>query len=207
LRAEKQTAGRGRLGRSWQCAAGNLFASTLIRLRPSDPVINGLSLMTGVAVHDALGVALPEEGVTLKWPNDVMVNGAKLAGILLEREGDAIIVGVGVNVASAPEVSDRATAALAHLAAGHHTDAARVQDQLVQTFDHWVEVWRAGGTAAILPEWLKRAHPLGTALVANVAGGSERGRFAGLDPSGALKLERDDGTTLLVHSGDVGILP
>ncbi len=115
LRAERQTAGRGRLGRDWQDGEGNFQASTLIRLRSGDPPVSGLGLLVGIALHDALAALAPEAGIALKWPNDVTAGPAKLAGILLERVGEAVIVGVGVNVASAPRIEGRATIALSDL--------------------------------------------------------------------------------------------
>ncbi|MFN2260234.1 MAG: biotin--[acetyl-CoA-carboxylase] ligase, partial [Parasphingopyxis sp.] len=104
LRAERQTRGKGRRGRSWDSPAGNLYASTLVRLRDGDPAAASLALVAGVALWDALAGALGDaQGLQLKWPNDLLLGGAKLAGILLEREGEAVIVGCGVNLARHPE--------------------------------------------------------------------------------------------------------
>lgn len=208
LRAESQLAGRGRLGRSWQGGLGNLYTSTLVRLRESDPPMTGLSLMVGVAVYDALYGLIPDTALMLKWPNDIMVGAAKLAGMLLEREGDAIIVGIGVNVTAAPELPDRPTVALTALAGGSDIVAAAVQTALVEAFDRWLGVWRAGGLDSIIPAWLARAHPVGMPLSVSAGKeGPQLGRFGGLDRSGALLLDLDDGSRLIVHSGDVGILP
>jgi len=208
LRAERQTAGRGRLNREWQSPAGNLYASTLIRLQPDDPPVTGLSLMMGLAVHDALADLLPGAPIQLKWPNDVMADGAKLAGMLLEREGNAIIAGVGINVASAPALPDRRTIALADLPGGASRDAAAVLDALIAAFDTWLARWREGGAGVLIPAWTARAHPPGTALVVTAGTGApQTGRFGGLDADGALILLCDDGSRQIVHSGDVGILP
>lgn len=207
LRAERQTAGRGRLNRAWESPAGNLHASTLIRLRPADPPVTGLGLMLGVAVQSALAGLLPEAPFLLKWPNDVMVGPAKLAGMLLEREGDALIAGVGVNVAAAPALPDRATIALADLPGGDALDAARVLEALVPAVDRWLAAWRGGGNAAIIAAWLDRAHPVGTPLaVSTGADRPQRGRFLGLDGNGALILGLEDGRQQVIHSGDVGVL-
>ncbi|MBT2185498.1 biotin--[acetyl-CoA-carboxylase] ligase [Sphingobium nicotianae] len=207
LRAERQTAGRGRLGREWRSPDGNLYASTLIGLRPGDPPVTGLGLMLGVAVHAALSNLLPAAALHLKWPNDVMCGPAKLSGMLLEREGDCIVAGVGINVTQAPMLSDRPTIALADLPGGSGMTARHVLEALVPAVDHWLALWRAGGTSAITKAWLPRAHPVGTRLT--VSTGTDRpqtGHFLGLDPDGALILGHDDGTESLVHSGDVGIL-
>jgi BirA family transcriptional regulator, biotin operon repressor / biotin---[acetyl-CoA-carboxylase] ligase len=207
LRAHRQTAGRGRLGRDWRAAAGNLFASTLIRLQPGDPPVSGLGLLVGVALHEAVRALLPGAGVALKWPNDLMAGKAKLAGILLERQGNAVIVGVGVNVRVAPAVPGRDTMALADLPGGGAIDAARLLDALAARVDGWCTAWRAAGFAPVRTAWLAAAHPIGTRL--HVGLDSERhitGRFQGVADDGALLVELDDGTQRLLHSGDVGFL-
>jgi BirA family biotin operon repressor/biotin-[acetyl-CoA-carboxylase] ligase len=207
LRAERQTAGRGRLGRDWQSVTGNLHASTLIRLRPGDPLVTGLGLLAGIVVHDALAALLPDAAIQLKWPNDVMVGPAKLAGMLLEREGDAVILGIGVNVAQAPRLPDRETIALADLPGGQGIDAARVLDALVPALDDWLARWRAEGAAALITAWLARGHAVGTRLaVSTGADRPQQGRFLGLDAHGALILGLEDGTSEIIHSGDVGVI-
>ena len=207
LRAESQSAGRGRRGRQWESPTGNLSASTLIRLRPTDPSLAGLGLMVGVAVHSALAQLLSDAALTLKWPNDVMIGKAKLAGMLLEREQDCIIVGVGINVANAPNLDDRETIALADLPTGGNIDAATLMQAVADSFDHWLARWREGGSAAINGSWLERAHPIGTSLLVSTGPDSrQQGRFLGLDGDGALILEREDGTSQIIHSGDVGVL-
>jgi len=207
LRAERQTAGRGRQGRPWESPAGNLYASTLIRLRPDDPPVAGLGLMLGVAVHDGLARCAPRAPILLKWPNDVMVANAKLAGMLLEREGDCVIAGIGVNVATAPALPDRATIALAELAPGAALTADSVLAALADSLDHWLATWRREGMAAIIAAWGTRAHPVGTRLSVRIGTDlPQQGDFLGLDRDGALILGRDDGTRHIVHSGDVGVL-
>jgi len=159
-------------------------------------------------VHAALASLLPHAGLLLKWPNDVMVGRAKLAGMLLEREGEAVVAGIGANVAFAPPLPDRETIALADLPGGAALDAAAVLDALVPSLDHWLACWRAEGNAAIIAAWLARAHPVGTPLA--VLAGADRpqhGRFLGLGGDGALILGLDDGTQITIHSGDVGMLP
>lgn len=207
LRAERQTAGRGRLGREWQSVEGNLHASTLIRLRPADPPVTSLGLMLGVAVQSALAGLLPQAPFQLKWPNDVTVAGAKLSGMLLEREGESIIAGIGINVATAPSLPDRPTIALADLPGGTTISVAQTLDALIPALDHWLAVWRQDGNPAIVAAWQERGHPLGTRL--SVTTGADRpqtGHFLGLDADGALILRLDDGREQLIHSGDVGVL-
>ncbi|MCW2391215.1 biotin--[acetyl-CoA-carboxylase] ligase [Sphingobium sp. B11D3A] len=208
LRAERQTAGRGRLGRAWQSPTGNLYASTLIALQPGDPPVTGISLMMGIAVHDALSSLADNAPILLKWPNDVLADGAKLAGMLLEREGQGIVAGIGVNITTAPSLADRPTVALNSLPGGAGFTAETVLDALVLAVDRWLLLWRTEGMAALVPAWLARAHPIGTALVVTGTGDAPvHGRFAGLRDDGALMLACDDGTQAVIHSGDVGILP
>src|SRR5690606_23398371 len=111
LRADRQSAGKGRQGRAWVSPVGNLYASTLVRLRQSDPPAPTLALVAAVALAHVIDTAgCP--AVRIKWPNDLMVDDAKVAGILLERSGDAIVIGYGLNVQSAPAIEGRATASL-----------------------------------------------------------------------------------------------
>jgi len=112
LVALRQDAGRGRQGREWVSATGNFYGSTLVELRPDDPLAATLSLAAGLALIEALDVAVPAEPTMLKWPNDVMIRGRKLAGILLERTGERVAVGFGINLASAPPLHDREAASL-----------------------------------------------------------------------------------------------
>lgn len=207
LRAGRQTAGRGRLGSDWRDGEGNLQASTLVRLRAGDPPPTGLGLLTGVALHDALTSVAPDAGLLLKWPNDLMAGKAKLAGILLERVGDAVIVGVGVNIRQAPAVEGRLTAALNDMPGGGSIDAATVADALADRFDHWLARWRRDGFAPVRSAWLAAAHAPGMRLsVHNSAHSRLEGGFEGVAEDGALLLRQDDGRIAVVHSGDVGFV-
>jgi BirA family transcriptional regulator, biotin operon repressor / biotin---[acetyl-CoA-carboxylase] ligase len=207
LRAERQREGRGRLGRNWQSLVGNVQASTLIRLRPDDPPVSGLGLMVGLALWEAVHGLLSGADLALKWPNDLMAGPAKLAGILLERVDDCVIVGVGVNVASAPDLPDRETAALVKLPGGADITADSVAQALADRFDHWLTCWRWQGFAPVRQAWLAAAHPAGTRLVVQ-SGDTLRltGGFEGVAEDGALLLRLDDGTLSIIHSGDVGFI-
>jgi BirA family biotin operon repressor/biotin-[acetyl-CoA-carboxylase] ligase len=206
LRAERQTAGRGRLGRAWSAPAGNFAGSTIVRLRPSDPPAATLALVAAVALHDALGVALRGQArAILKWPNDVSIDGAKLSGILLERSGDAVIVGIGVNLAHHPDLPDRPTTSLA--AYGLTVDPATFADVLAEAFARWLGRWRGEGLSAVRAAWLAAAHPVGTALTARLPDGSAvDGLFDGLDAEGALILRLASGVRHVIHAGDVFLL-
>ena len=163
--------------------------------------------MIGVALHEALARLAPEAGLLLKWPNDLMAAQAKLAGILLERVGDAVIVGVGINIASAPQVEGRATVALSDLPGGQGIDAPMVANALSNSFDRWLTCWREEGFAPVRAAWLAAGYPYGTRLsVQNGTDSRLTGRFEGVAADGALLLGLDDGSTQVVHSGDVGFL-
>lgn len=204
LRAERQTGGRGRSGRSWSSAGGNLHISTLVRLRPGDPAPHTLALVAAVAAHAAVTALVPGSDATIKWPNDLMVGQAKLCGMLLERVGDAVVVGFGLNVTHAPEIEGRETIDLASLGAGADSDAARAAEALAETFAHWLERWRNEGLGPVRDAWLAAALPVDTPLRALLPDGTEAlGAFAGLAEDGALLLRRGDGTMAVIHAGDV----
>ncbi len=203
LRAERQTAGRGRQGRAWTSPAGNLYASTLVRLRPSDPPAATLALVAAVALHEAIGVF----GVAarIKWPNDLLVAGAKLSGILLERSEEAVVVGIGVNLADHPSLPDRPTTSLA--AEGTAIGPDTLLDVLAEAFVRWLARWRGEGIGAIRSAWLAAAHPVGTALTARLPDGSaDDGLFEGLDADGALILRLAGGERRVIHAADVFLL-
>ena len=210
LRAGRQTGGKGRQGRAWLSPPGNLYASTLVRVRPDDPPAPTLALVAAVALHEAASLHAP--GLQIKWPNDLIAipprNGvgdggapAKVAGILLEREADAVVIGFGVNLAHSPPGLDRPATSIAALA-GPSPDPAVFVETLAETFARWLGRWRSESVAPIRRQWLEAAHPLGTALSTSEG----EGLFDGLDESGALRLKLADGTSRLIHAGDVFLI-
>ncbi len=204
MRAERQTAGRGRQGRAWESPSGNLYASTLVRIAPTDPPAASLALVCAVALADTIGT-LGCPAVTIKWPNDLLLDGAKLAGILLERSGDAVIAGFGVNLATHPTIEGRQTASLAGRLWIH--SAAELFDHLVSDFARWLGIWRRDGLAPVIAHWEGQAHPLGTPLVANLSDGSSlAGAFDGLADDGALRLRLADGAVRVIHAADVFVV-
>jgi BirA family biotin operon repressor/biotin-[acetyl-CoA-carboxylase] ligase len=202
LVALAQEAGKGRQGRSWVSAEGNFYGSTLVRLGDGDPAAQSLSLAAGLALAEAVDAAVPGQALMLKWPNDVLLLGKKLAGILLERSGDVVVVGFGANLASAPELPDRKTASL----------RGKIMPQafaplLAASFARLLGLWRTSEPGLLAHAWLARAHPIGVQLT--VHAGSDHtltGRFDGLEPDGALRLRRDDGSLDIVRAGDVDLI-
>jgi BirA family transcriptional regulator, biotin operon repressor / biotin---[acetyl-CoA-carboxylase] ligase len=208
LLAREQTAGKGRAGRGWSSEPGNFYGSLILPLACSPTVAHHLSLLTGIAVVDALDQVTggPTAGLRLKWPNDVMVGPAKLAGILLEstqdtRTGDLLaVIGIGINVASPPKSLGRPVVGLPT------PDLAPVAliRPLSQALERWLGVWQSGKNfAAILEAWLARAGPLGEAISVNTGAGPVSGQFAGLDGDGALLLRVPFGDTQRFTFGDV----
>ena len=205
LLADRQNAGRGRLGRVWDDGLGNFMGSTAVALGPYDPQAGSLALVAGLAVQGNVAPLVPPPHVPLlKWPNDVMVGGAKLAGILLERVGDHVIVGIGVNLASAPQIEGRETCALSRFGPAPDRDAFAAS--LAQNFAAELVRWRSFGMEALLARWQSAAHPQGTPLSVSQSDGSKvSGIFSGLDATGALRLALADGTCQTIHAGDVSL--
>ena len=201
LRADRQTGGRGRQGREWQSPPGNLYASTLVRIRASDPPAPTLALVAGVALHQTVSAYAPGCSVIIKWPNDLLAEGAKLAGVLLERAGDAVVIGTGVNLAHHPEGLDRPVTSLAALT-GSAPEPGAFSETLADAFARWLGRWRGEGIAPVRSAWLAAAHPIGTALSTSAG----EGLFEGLDAGGALRLRLADGTSRVIHAGDVFLL-
>jgi BirA family biotin operon repressor/biotin-[acetyl-CoA-carboxylase] ligase len=194
-----QESGRGRHGREWVSAPGNFFGSTLVELKAGDPPAQSLSLAAGLALIEAVDTAVPGQPLMLKWPNDLMLSGGKLAGILLERSGDRVAVGFGVNLAEAPALPDRRAADL-----GAALMPEAFAPLLAGTFTRLLALWRTGESASLAQVWLARAHPAGTRL--SVHSSSEQavtGRFEGIETDGALVLRLDDGRTKVIRAGDV----
>lgn len=206
LVADRQTGGKGRQGRAWSDGAGNFMGSTVVHLGEGGPPPASLALVVGLAAYEALLSNVAEQSqLRLKWPNDVLLGGAKLAGILLERVGDAVIVGVGVNLANAPQIEGRATTALAKHGPAPERDFFAAQ--LAFHLERELERWRGFGLEPLLKRWQAAALPEGTAL--SVHGPGEEpilGSFAGLTPDGALRLRLADGSERVIHAGDVSLV-
>jgi BirA family biotin operon repressor/biotin-[acetyl-CoA-carboxylase] ligase len=148
---------------------------------------------------EAIRVAAPGEVPMLKWPNDVMLLGKKLAGILLERNADRVAIGFGVNLASAPQLEDRVGASLGGLIAPQ-----AFAPLLAASFARLLGLWRESQPALLAQAWLAHAHPIGTPLmVHSSADETLAGRFDGIEADGALRLVREDGSLELVRAGDV----
>jgi BirA family biotin operon repressor/biotin-[acetyl-CoA-carboxylase] ligase len=181
LIADSQTSGRGRRGRNWVSPSGNLHCSILLRgiERPHE-----LSFVVGLAVADALDAHAA--GVALKWPNDVLIDGAKVAGILIEMEGQAAIVGIGINLAHHPD-----DAAYRAVDLGGNLTPKDLLPGLATALAERLDEWKTLGFRSVREGWLERAWRLGARVTVEIADSRERetGAFAGIDESGALLLD------------------
>jgi BirA family biotin operon repressor/biotin-[acetyl-CoA-carboxylase] ligase len=198
--ALQQTAGRGSRGRSWQAPEGNLNLSVL--LRPARPAAQAglFSLLTGIAVTEALEQFFAPPTM-LKWPNDVLLGGAKLAGILIDaspsgQKLDWLVIGIGMNLRHAPEIPGRATTSLA--AHGVTISPQEAADAVLSSLSRWHEA----EPEAIRKTWLDRAHPVGTHLEIRGLHSTQTGTFAGLSPAGELLL-RTKNRIEPISTGDV----
>jgi BirA family biotin operon repressor/biotin-[acetyl-CoA-carboxylase] ligase len=208
--ATTQTAGRGRGGRAWTSPPGNLHLSLL--LRPDCPARRAAEL--GFVAAVALGAALEHIAgdlpLAFKWPNDVLLRGRKLAGILIEADShsagalDWLVLGLGVNVASHPSgTAFPATSLRAEGVTGAAVEAIR--DAFAGRFLETMEVWRRSGFAPIRERWIARAAGIGSVITVRLPNATLRGTFVDLDADGALLLapETNDGPVRRITAGDV----
>ena len=196
--AGEQTAGRGRRGRVWASPPGNLYLSLI--LRPQAPAAQAaqLGFVAALALGGALGeLSGPRIGLRCKWPNDLLANGRKLAGILLESETSAsgevdfVVLGLGANLASAPAGTEYPATSLA--AEGTEASPAAAIEVFVRHFDRWHHRWRREGFASVRKAWLARAAGLGEEIRVRLERVTLTGRFRDLDEDGTLLLDTSDG--------------
>ena len=198
--ALRQTAARGSRGRAWTVPEGNLNLSVLLRPRRPAAEAGLFSLLTGVAVAEALE-QLGARDLILKWPNDILHQTAKLAGILIDAAPEDgrlgwLAIGIGANLLMAPEIPGRLTTSLA--AQGVRVTAGLVAEAILSRLD----LWCMASAAEIRAAWLARGHALGTELQIAYGGRHVTGRFAGLSDTGELLLQRENGVDIL-STGEV----
>jgi BirA family biotin operon repressor/biotin-[acetyl-CoA-carboxylase] ligase len=206
--AERQTSGRGRDGRTWQSPPGGLYLSAI--LRPSLPMVDvpPMTLAIGIGVCDA--VRSTGAACTLKWPNDLLVDGRKLAGVLVETQSqgnrlESVVVGIGINLdGKLPEAVAGTAISLAE-ASGRPIDREAFITQLLADLERWIDRYAGVGLEAIIPAWHERMAP-GLAARATIDGAPLTGHMAGLDHDGSLLLRDEAGNVHRVRSGDVEVL-
>ena len=211
--ARRQTQGRGRSGRQWRSEPGNLYASLLTTLTCPPTAVHQLSLLAGVAVVDAIGaaaagVAIP--GLRLKWPNDVLIDHAKCAGILPESHSSAsgpaivAVIGIGINLASHPDDLGRAATNLA--AHGVTVEPEAMLERLAGAIERWLGIWDSGiGFAAVRQAWRARGGPSGETLKVDTGREQIVGAFVDLADDGALIMCDSSGRQRRLTYGEVTI--
>ena len=205
--AAEQSAGRGRRGNTWASPAGNLYASFLLHPTCDVRFLPELSFVAAVAVADTLAEILPPDClIACKWPNDILVDRAKICGILLEtemiaRNTMAVIIGIGVNVGFFP--TDTPYGATSVADKGGDIAVSDLGDRLAHHLSDCIAAWEQYGFSVIRTRWRERAHGLGAPLVARLANGDLAGTFRDLDEDGALLLDTPDGQTHRVTAGEV----
>jgi BirA family transcriptional regulator, biotin operon repressor / biotin---[acetyl-CoA-carboxylase] ligase len=205
ITAARQTAGRGRRGRAWDAGTGNLAASLLLRPQAPEAVTGQLSFVAALAAADMAAQFAPAAVIEVKWPNDVLAGGKKLAGILLESARDAhglwLVIGIGVNLADFPDGTEFPATSLAQLgAAPPPSDTALCL--LAARFAHWYDVWMTQGFETVRAAWLVRAASLGAPIRARLPHETRTGVFEGIDAGGALLLN-EQGRVRAIAAGEV----
>ena len=206
IQAQTQTAGRGRRGQSWTSEPGNLFCSLALPLERDLSEAANLSFAAALAVAGALEPHVDPAKLQFKWPNDVLLEQQKIAGILLEvqRQGEVpwLIIGIGVNVSSAPaNVQFPATALSEVLEEDVSVDV--VMTGLAGRFADWLTVWRTQGFAPVREAWLKRAARINMDISVRLPHETLSGSFMGLDDDGGLRLRLADGDERRITAGDI----
>ncbi|MET0841053.1 MAG: biotin--[acetyl-CoA-carboxylase] ligase [Methyloceanibacter sp.] len=209
----RQSQGRGRGGREWISRPGNLFASLLIGVNAPQRVAGQIALLAGVVAYDTIAKLIAYEGrseLLLKWPNDILLAGEKLAGVLLENVGSTVenrsvvVIGTGINLASHPE--DLPQPAISLGAYDIMVTPAEALEVLAATTHEWLARWGEGSCfPTIRRAWLDRAGPAGRPLRVKVEGEETEGVYGGLDADGALRLMTPEGE-YRIAAGDVFFL-
>lgn len=208
IAAAEQFAGKGRAGRVFQSPPGNVYASLLLRPRMPPFAAAQTSFVTALAVAQAIRAHLPAAHVALKWPNDVLLEGGKVSGILLESamnpDGDLrwLIIGTGINVRSHPEGLDPPANSL-HTAGAVSATADAVLSAYCEALDQWLSRWRAEGFAPVRRAWLESAKGRGEKIAVRLLKATLHGVFEDIDRNGALLLRSEDGACHEVSAGEV----
>lgn len=208
--AAEQSGGRGRHGRIWSSPKGGAYATRLLVTEVPLPTLVGLPLVAGLAVHHVVSANIPDvtaQNVVLKWPNDVLVDGEKISGILIETVAltpgkVAVAIGIGQNVLTTPQGTDTPATSYAQLGAKFG-----VEDVLEATFVQLaaqLSLWDEGrGFAAIRRNWQERGMEIGARTKVRLPKGQIEGTYAGLDTSGGLRLQLDSGKIQNIHTGEI----
>lgn len=196
--ARAQTGGRGREDRTWISPPGNLYCSVILRPKTVSAQIGFVAALAAAETVDA--------SATLKWPNDVLLDGKKVAGILLEASDGWMVVGCGINLAQHPEGTPFPATSI-RAATGRVVAPEAALSAFCAALDRWYRLWQRDGFGPVREAWLARAHPIGTPLSVRTSRSNLAGTFDGLDADGVLLLKDSDGKLHRIAAGDVYFAP
>jgi BirA family biotin operon repressor/biotin-[acetyl-CoA-carboxylase] ligase len=202
IAADEQLAGRGRLGRTWVSKPGNLYATLILPCVADMSVLPQLSFVAALAIQQAASGFVNSASISLKWPNDCLLDGAKFSGILIESLKPGLVaLGMGINISHAPEGLPYRAACLVDY--GCKATLPHVHAKLDEVLRHWLSVWNLGtGFADIRARWTAACGHMGKPITVRLPEGEVRGQFTGLAEDGAMLL-KVDGNTRKIHAGDV----
>ena len=203
--ADDQHAGRGRLGNNWHSSTGNLMCNMVQSVQVPVYRWAEISLVVSLAISDVISQLIPnKQGVQIKWPNDILVNGAKIAGVLLEtlygQTAPKLSIGIGINVVSSPGVTSYQTCCI-HGLNGKAT-ATDILPMIVSRFTHWMHSWYQHGIGTIVSLWVPRAYGIGKNICIRTPTTEISGIFSGISDTGVLLLQTKDGI-LPINAGEV----
>ena len=211
VQALEQNSGRGRHGKTWDSQRGNLFMSLLLRPAVGSRRWGELSFLSAVAVATILSEYINSQRIEVKWPNDVLINGKKIAGILLEvlnfdAKAPAVVMGIGINISKKPKEFEYPVTCIQDYK-NEITSSDEVLTSLLHSIVHWFRIWENDGFDMIRTEWMKRAYKLdGTLEVEGKNGSAAKFKFKGIDAEGAMLLDDENGTRNLYRAGTVRFL-
>lgn len=206
--AKRQSAGRGRLGRVWSSPEGNLMCTLIIAPQIKREKLAEIAFVAGLALYDGVHELVPEAKLSLKWPNDVLLEGAKLSGILIEsldHQRGILAVGLGLNLAHYPDDTPYQAISL-KAASGQDFPAQIAFEAVAAQFDIWLQRWEKEGFTPIHESWCQRAHGIGgvgAQIIVNLPNGKLEGVFEALSADGQLVLRDNQGVIHHITAGDV----
>lgn len=208
ITAKRQSLGKGRRGREWVSNIGNLFCTGLFPHNGTQSSAAQLSFAAALAVHDTVSSFCPNAETQIKWPNDVLLNGSKIAGILLESgtvNGRAwVAVGIGVNIVSAPDNTPyKATFLHADLPQSSRPLTTDIKTKIFERFAFWQSTHNRNGFEPLRIAWLDRAQGMGSAVTARLPHKTIEGTALDMDRNGALEVQTGSGEVVKIHAGDV----
>lgn len=207
LISKSQSLGHGRYGRNWVSKKGNLYTSIITKLDCSLDKAAHYSFIASVTVGDVVKEIIPADyEIEYKWPNDVLVNGAKVSGILLESLKDEssnywLVIGVGVNINNCPEISEKTVVNLSSCV-GSNLNVDNFFDKFINNFESKENLWKNKGFSCIRTAWLKNAHRLGDEITVNLSNKKFKGNFEGINDNGELEINVQ-GKKHYISSGEV----